>query len=72
MAGERVRFPRGMGRPIVQASAPHEFIQYARNPERSVQIGGMNTVFAPAYGSPFVRDLDTADATGRSRTSATS
>ena len=58
VAGERVRFPRGMARQIVQASAPHEFIQHARNPERSVRIGGMNTVFAPAYGSPFVRDLD--------------
>jgi len=56
--GERVRFPRGMCRSIVQASAPREFIQHARNPERSVRIGGANTVFAPAYGSPFVRDLD--------------
>jgi trimethylamine--corrinoid protein Co-methyltransferase len=56
--GERVRFPRGMARQIVQASAPHEFVQHARNPERSVRIGGLNTVFAPAYGSPFVRDLD--------------
>ena len=56
--GERVRFPRGMCRQIVQASAPHEFIQYARNPKNNVVIGGMNTVFAPNYGSPFVRDLD--------------
>ncbi len=56
--GERVRFPRGMCRSIVQASAPREFTQYARNPERNVRIGGMNTVFAPNYGSPFVRDLD--------------
>ncbi len=56
--GERVRFPRGMCRSIVQASAPREFIQHARNPERSVRIGGEATVFAPAYGSPFVHDLD--------------
>ena len=56
--GERVRFPRGMCRQIVQASAPRQFTQYARNPERSVEIGGMHTVFAPNYGSPFVRDLD--------------
>ncbi len=56
--GERVRFPRGMCRSIVQASAPREFVQEARNPERSVRIGGMHTVFAPNYGSPFVRDLD--------------
>ena len=26
--------------------------------ERSVVFGGRNTIFAPAYGSPFVRDLD--------------
>jgi trimethylamine---corrinoid protein Co-methyltransferase len=56
--GERVRFPRGMCRQIVQASAPREFTQYARNPANSVVVGGLNTVFAPNYGSPFVRDLD--------------
>ena len=57
---------------LVQATAPREFVQYARNPENNVQIGGMHTVFAPAYGSPFVRDLDGAGATARSRTSGTS
>src|ERR1700744_4339069 len=56
--GERVRFPRGMCRSIVQKTAPREFIQHARNPARNVLIGGNNTVFAPAYGSPFVRNLD--------------
>ena len=56
--GERVRYPRGMCRSIVQRSAPREFTQYARNPARNVVIGGNRTVFAPAYGSPFVRNLD--------------
>lgn len=56
--GERVRMPRGMCRKLVQDSAPAEFMQHARNPERSVVIGGKNTVFAPAYGSPFVRSID--------------
>src|SRR5215467_14561351 len=56
--GERVHFPRGMCRSIVQKTAPREYIQHARNPARSVTIGGKNTVFAPNYGSPFVRDLD--------------
>jgi trimethylamine--corrinoid protein Co-methyltransferase len=56
--GERVRFPRGMCRQIVQATAPNTFTQYARNEANSVQIGGTATVFAPNYGSPFVRDLD--------------
>ncbi len=58
VTGERVRIPRGLCRKIVQDSAPREFTQHARNPERSVVIGGKNTVFAPAYGSPFVRNLD--------------
>ena len=56
--GERVRFPRGLARSIIQKSAPRQFTQYARNPARSVQIGGDATVFAPNYGSPFVHDLD--------------
>jgi trimethylamine--corrinoid protein Co-methyltransferase len=56
--GERVRLPRGMARKIIQDSAPRQFTQVARNPERSVEIGGDNTVFAPVYGPPFVRTLD--------------
>ena len=56
--GERVRIPRGLARKLVSENAPSEYIQYARNPERNVLIGGMHTVFVPAYGSPFVRDLD--------------
>jgi trimethylamine---corrinoid protein Co-methyltransferase len=56
--GERVRFPRGMCRKIVSDNAPSVFTQHARNPARSVQIGGDATVFAPNYGSPFVTDLD--------------
>ncbi len=56
--GERVRFPRGMCRHIIQSSAPSSYIQHARNPERNVKIGGSSTVFAPGYGCPFVRDLD--------------
>jgi trimethylamine---corrinoid protein Co-methyltransferase len=55
--GERVRFPRGLARQLV-ASAPATFTQFARNPAHNVEIGGPHTVFAPAYGSPFVRDLD--------------
>ena len=55
--GERVRFPRGLCRSLI-ASAPASFVQHARNPERSVEIGGANTVFVPVYGPPFVRDLE--------------
>ncbi len=52
----RVRIPRGMARELCK-SAPSTFTQHARNPERSVEIGGRNLVLAPVYGPPFVRDL---------------
>jgi trimethylamine--corrinoid protein Co-methyltransferase len=55
--GERVRFPKGLARHLC-ATTPSLFTQHARNPQRSVQIGGDATVFAPNYGSPFVHDLD--------------
>ena len=55
--GTRVRFPRGLARSLC-ASVPAEYTQHARNPARNVHIGGNSTVFAPNYGSPFVRDLD--------------
>ena len=56
--GERVRFDRGMLREIITANAPSEFIQHARNPARSVRIARDTAVFAPAYGPPFIRNLD--------------
>lgn len=56
--GNRVRFPRGMCRQIITATAPSMFTQVARNRDKSVVIGGNHLVLAPAYGSPFVRDLD--------------
>ena len=53
--GERVHIPRGLARQLC-ATAPSSFVQHARNPERSVEIGGRNLVLAPVYGPPFVRD----------------
>ena len=55
--GIRVRFEPGHLREILR-TAPREFTQHARNPAHSVRIGGDSVVFAPAYGSPFVMDLD--------------
>ncbi len=54
----RVHLPRGMCRQLITASAPRVFKQHSRNPDRSVLIGDPHMVFAPAYGPPFVRDLD--------------
>jgi trimethylamine--corrinoid protein Co-methyltransferase len=55
--GERVRIPRGLARELCK-TAPSKFVQHARNPERSVEIGGKSLVTAPVYGPPFVRDRD--------------
>jgi trimethylamine--corrinoid protein Co-methyltransferase len=38
------------------AKAPREFELQARNPQRSVHIGGDAMVFSAVYGSPFVRE----------------
>ena len=55
--GDRVRFPKGLVRGLIK-TAPREFTQFARNPANNVTVGGKNTIFAPVYGPPFVRDLD--------------
>ena len=55
--GERVRIPRGLARKLC-STAPSQFTQCARNPERNVEIGGKNLVLAPVYGPPFVRDAE--------------
>lgn len=62
--GERVRLPRGLARELC-ATAPGVFTQLARNPARSVEIGGRGLVLAPVYGPPFVHDA------GRGRRYAT-
>lgn len=55
--GERVHLPKGLARSLC-ATAPSSYVQHARNPERSVTIGGKGLVLAPVYGPPFVRDME--------------
>jgi trimethylamine--corrinoid protein Co-methyltransferase len=55
--GDRVHLPKGLARSLC-ATAPREYVQLARNPGRSVTIGGKNLVLAPVYGPPFVRDME--------------
>ncbi|MCM2562098.1 trimethylamine methyltransferase family protein [Lutimaribacter sp. EGI FJ00015] len=57
VTGERVRIPRGLARKLC-ATAPSQFTQHARNPDRNVEIGGRNLVLAPVYGPPFVHDVN--------------
>ena len=52
----RVHLPRGIARELLK-TAPAEFEQHSRNPQKTVRIGGKHTVFAPIYGAPFVRCL---------------
>ncbi|MEJ2558292.1 MAG: trimethylamine methyltransferase family protein [Anaerolineae bacterium] len=39
-------------------SAPAQFTLHARNPERNVTVGKGEPVFVPAYGAPFLVDID--------------
>ncbi len=54
--GERVRFDPGLAAALCSA-APSTFDMHGRDGRR-VPIGGDAVVFLPAYGSPFVTDLD--------------
>src|SRR3954464_1126129 len=40
------------------AKAPREFDVQARNPEKSIHLGGQHMAFASVYGCPFVRQGD--------------
>lgn len=55
--GTRVYLDRGLVRELV-ATIPEAFTYHARNPVKNVKLGGMNTVFVPMTGAPYMRDLD--------------
>jgi trimethylamine--corrinoid protein Co-methyltransferase len=55
--GYRVRIDRALLMELV-SKIPPEFTLNARNPERTVRVGGNNQIFVPMYGAPYVRDLD--------------
>lgn len=57
VSGTRVRIDRALLMSLV-AKVPPEITFNARNPERSVKIGGKNSMFVPMYGAPYVRDMD--------------
>ena len=54
--GVRVRFEPGLARELC-ATAPARFDMHGRD-GRAVPIGGDHLVLLPAYGPPFVTDLD--------------
>ena len=57
VTGELVKIPKGLSKKLC-STAPGRIIQHARNPKRTVEIGGRSLVLAPVYGPPFVRDIE--------------
>lgn len=57
VSGERVRVARERLMELIDL-APEAYTHHARNPDRSVRVGGEHMVFAPSYGPPFVLDLE--------------
>ena len=55
--GELVHIDRALMMDLVSA-IPSEFTLHARNPERSVRVGGRHTIIIPNSGSPFFEGLD--------------
>ncbi len=55
--GTRVRFEAGHARALC-ASAPAQFDMHGRDPASRIRLGGDHLVMMPAYGPPFVLDLD--------------
>lgn len=60
--GRRLRFEPGLVRSLC-ATAPSQFKMHGRgpdgpDPENYIHIGGSHVVFTPAYGPPFVSDLE--------------
>ncbi len=55
--GYRVRIDREHLMELI-STAPSEYTMLARNPERSVTLGGRKTIFTPSYGAPFVLDVE--------------
>ncbi|MEM7360834.1 MAG: trimethylamine methyltransferase family protein [Pseudomonadota bacterium] len=54
--GDSVKFDPGLAKDLC-ATAPSQYTMYARNPQNNIEFGGNNLVLAPAYGSPFVTDM---------------
>ena len=55
--GERVRVSRDTLMALVD-QAPSEYVHHARNPQRTVTVGGRSMVVSPSYGPPYIYDLE--------------
>ncbi|WP_067563407.1 trimethylamine methyltransferase family protein [Halofilum ochraceum] len=55
--GQRVRIPRGLIMEKLR-TVPERIRLHARDPAKSVELGGNSSIFVPMTGAPFIRDLD--------------
>jgi len=55
--GQRVRPDRALIMELI-AHIPERITLHARNPERTVEVGGNHAIFVPMTGAPYLRDLD--------------
>ncbi len=55
--GERVHFDREMIRELI-ASIPSDITLHARDPKKTVDLGGPRSIFVPMTGAPYLRDLE--------------
>ncbi len=55
--GDRVHLDRGLIRALI-ASIPSEITLHARDPAKTVRLGGPHSIFVPMTGAPYLRDLD--------------
>ena len=55
--GERVYFDRAQIRELI-STIPATITYHARDPQKSVVIGGNQSIFVPMTGAPYLRDLE--------------
>ena len=55
--GERVHLDRHMVKSLI-STIPSSITLHARNPEKTVALGGRKSIFVPMTGAPYLRDLE--------------
>jgi len=54
---QRVYLDRALVKDLI-SSIPETFTMHARDPEKTLDIGGNNSIFVPMTGAPFISDLE--------------
>ena len=57
VCGETVHLDRVLVKSLI-STIPSDITLHARNSEKSVRLGGRNSIFVPMTGAPYLRDLD--------------